>query len=366
MLLVFAIAAIGAGACGPTQRPCVDDLAAGDVVITEVFAAPTGDGAGAAWLELSGAGARDVRLDGLEIVHSRPGVQTEHAHVVTTASLGSGQRLVLGAVDASALPPWIDYGFGGDLGDLRDGGSGVIELRCSGDVIARASYADVVVGHSRELASGASLSATDDDDPAMWCEGDTTEFAPGQFGTPGATSDCVPLAAGECQDGSAARALAAPAAGALAITEVMPNPNGAEGSREWLEIENAGSAAFDLVGLAVDRADDARAPDVVAGAACRSLAPGGYALFARSSDATANGGLPEVDGTFGFSMVNTGGAAQVLAADGSMLASFAWGRAPAGASLAVGSGSAVCAGSEPYGDGTNLGTPRAPNPPCGP
>ena len=335
-------------------------------MVTEVFAAPaTG---GAAWLELYDTTDREVDLDGVELVHTRAGVATEHAHELAGVSIEAGGRLVLAAVDPDQVPPWADDGFGGDLGDLRDGGSGVIELRCGGTVLARSGYANVVAGHARELGEGAPPSAARAADPAAWCEGDATEFAPGQFGTPGADSDCVPLASGECQDGSAARAIAPPADGALAITEVMPNPDGDESTREWLEIANVGAAAFDVAGLAIDRADDARPPDVVGGEACRLVAPGDYAVFARSSDATENGGLPAVDATFGFSMVNTGGSAEVLGSDGGALATFAWGRAPPGASIARdgAGGSATCAGDTPYGDGTNRGTPRAPNPPCAP
>jgi hypothetical protein len=97
------------------------------------------------------------------------------------------------------------------------------------------------------------------------------------------------------------------------ISEIMPNPKltGAatsEATLEWFEITNAGTASFDLNGLGLDRQNDTRAPDPVNSAACKPLAPGTFALFARSTDVTKNGMLPIPDATFGFSMINAGNA----------------------------------------------------------
>jgi hypothetical protein len=95
------------------------------------------------------------------------------------------------------------------------------------------------------------------------------------------------------------------------ISEIMPNPK-TETTQEWIEITNVGSASFDLNGLGIDRAGDSPAPSVVNSAACKPLAPGSYALFARSTDTTANGGLPAVDATFSFSMLNSNGDVQIV------------------------------------------------------
>ena len=106
---------------------------------------------------------------------------------------------------------------------------------------------------------------------------------------------------------------------------------------------------------------------MIAGPACRSVAPADYALFARSADPTLNSGLPTVDAIFTFSLVDSGGAAAVLAADGSVLSQVTWTDAHKGVSYQLDpGGSAWCAGTTPYGDGTNLGTPRAANLSCGP
>jgi hypothetical protein len=342
-------------------------IASGDLVITEVFADPYGSDGGGAWFELFDVTADAIELDGVELAHDRIGVETEHTHYVSGLTVGPGAYVVLGSVAPEATPPYVDYGYGSDLGDLHEGGSGELELRCGGEVVAQAAYTDVVAGHSRELAEGLTPSAEVAAQPAAWCEGDATEFAPGQYGTPGGRGDCVVLGPGQCQDGDVARGVVAPGSGALTITEVMPDPAGEEDTREWFEVENTGSSAFDLVGLALARPEDTKPPDVIAGPTCRSVAPADFALFARSAEPAANSGLPAVDATFGFSLINSDGSAEVLAADGSVLALVAWKTSPAGASLQLDpDGSAWCDGTTPYGDGTNLGTPRAPNPSCGP
>jgi hypothetical protein len=365
--VLFVIAAASSVACSPSTQSCVAPIAAGDLVITEVFADPHGSDGGPAWFEVYNTTDHALPLDGLELDHDRAGVATEHSHIVIGATIRPGGYLVLGAAPPDATPPYVDYGFGTDLGTLKEGGSGILELRCSGDVVAQASYAGIVSGYSRELAAGSAPSPATAAEPQAWCQAFATEFSPDEFGTPGAPSDCVPLAPGQCQDGLAARAAVAPRNGALAITEVLPNPDGDETTREWIEVSNAGKAAFDLVGLALARPGSTKPPDVIAGPACRRVAPGGYALFARSASSTANSGLPAVDATFSFSLINSNGSAEVLAADGSVLAAIAWKTSPSGASIQLSpDGSAWCDGTTPYGDGTNLGTPRAPNVSCGP
>jgi hypothetical protein len=356
-----------AAACGPADSSCAVPIAPGDLVITEVFADPSGSSGGPAWFEVYNATPHALLLDGLEIVHQRPGIATVHSHVVAGLSVDAGGYAVLAAVDPDSTPPFVDYGFGGDLGTLKEGGSGELQLSCSGDVVAQVSFASVVAGHSRELAGGAPPSAMQAGDAAQWCDCTTTQYMAGQYGTPGAASDCLAVMPGQCQDGSATRAIAAPAPGALAITEYLPNPKGTEATREWIEAQNVGSAAFDLVGLALARVGDTKPPDVIAGPACQSVAPAAYVLFARSADPTLDSGLPQVDATFSFSLVDSGGAAAVLAADGSVLSQVTWTTTHKGVSYQLDpAGSAWCEGTTPYGDGTNLGTPRAANLSCGP
>jgi hypothetical protein len=196
-----------------------------------------------------------------------------------------------------------------------------------------------------------------------------------------------------CNDNGTPRAIVKPAMGAVVITEILPHPAaGNNGPAEWFEITNVGAAAFDLNSLGLDRAGDSRAPDLVSPTDCKPLAPGGFALFARGNTAATNGGLTDVDATFGFNMVDNSGDAQVV--DPSSCATTApyecttiydavsWGNVstatytgkslqldpdffdPAMNDVATGTDTKWCVGATPYGDGTNLGTPRMANAQC--
>jgi hypothetical protein len=109
---------------------------------------------------------------------------------------------------------------------------------------------------------------------------------------------------------------------------------------------------------------------VITSATCKSLAPGGFALFARSADSALNGGLPAVDATFGFSLVDTGAAVEVR--DGTnILDVITWASSMSGVSSQVKPGmytttanddaANFCLAVAGYGDMTNKGTPKAAN-----
>lgn len=219
--------------------------------------------------------------------------------------------------------------------------------------------------------------AVANDNASNFCDA-TQAYGLGDLGTPGAanTQCAAQPPAGQCDDAGTFRAIVPPAATALVITELMPNPK-VEPGQEWFEITNAGATPFDLNGLGIDRANDTRAPDAIASAACKSLAPGAFAVLARSADPSTNGGLPQVDATFGVSLVNTTGdlrvvdptscAATTPFACTTIYDSVTYGTSTDGVSSQVMPGmytttandmaSAYCPAISTYGDGTNLGTP---------
>ena len=354
-LVVLALAA----ACGPAGgRATCAGVRPGELVITEVLADPVGPDAGREWIELYVAADHPLELAGLELDHARGDGSDPHAHVIDELAVAPGRYVTLGDADPAHLPPYLDDSYGADLGPLYNSGGGRLALRCGGALVDAAGYDDVEEGHARELGAGPP-DAQANDDPASWCRADATAMGDGDFGTPGRPSDCTPVPPGTCLDAGTARPVRAPDAGALAITELMPNPK-LEPAEEWFEVENVGGAAFDLNELALDRAGDARAPDPIHATACRPLAPGAFALFARSADAADNGGLPDVDATFSFAMPNAGGDVRVLAADGAtVLAAASWSSSRDGVSLQLVPD--ACPGATPYGDRTNLGTPKEAN-----
>lgn len=346
-------------ACGPTANPAAcTELAAGDLVISEVLADPTGADTGQEWFELYVAADHPLDLAGAEVVHARPDGSDAHAHHISALAVAPGQYVTLGDGDPAHLPPWLDYSYGADLGALYNSGGGHLALRCGDVVIDAADYDDVEQGHARELGASPP-DAHANDDPASWCRASTTAYEAGDFGTPGEPSDCRPLPPGECLDGDAARPIRAPAPGALVISELMPNP-AVEPAEEWFEVTNTGADPLDLNELALDRAGDARPPDAIHATACLPLAPGELAVFARSADPATNGMLPAVAATFSFAMPNSGGDVRVLAADGTtVLATATWTSSKNAVSMQLVPD--ACPGVTPYGDGANAGTPGAPN-----
>jgi hypothetical protein len=162
--------------------------------------------------------------------------------------------------------------------------------------------------------TGASLqldpSKTDpasNDDPSNFCPGtqiyDTIDDV-SDLGTPDAMNDACSTTppAGECDDGGTMRAIVSPAAGQLVISELLPNAagTGTDPTQEWFELANVGAASFDLNELGFQ--GNAQSVNVLHAADCKPVSPGGFALFAHSTDPTVNGGLPTVDATFSFAL----------------------------------------------------------------
>jgi hypothetical protein len=176
-----------------------------------------------------------------------------------------------------------------------------------------------------------------------------------------------------CNDAGVSRRIIKPSAGALVITEFIPNPAGIDSDREWFEIKNTGATAFDLNGLGLDREiGDSSAPNLIISPDCKSVAAGQYALFAHRLDPRMNGGLPTVDATFGFAMPTSG---DIRVLDGTtVLDKITWTIAPTNASSALDpdktnvtdndTAASYCAAVSPYGDMTNKGTPKADNAQC--
>jgi hypothetical protein len=234
------------------------------------------------------------------------------------------------------------------------------------------------------LAFGAvhAMAACSEDDAspkdASSLDGSTT--APPADGAP-PSNPGVPDSGGEggmpvgstCRDGATDRAVVKPPPGALVITEVLPKPLSDSGDTEWFEITNTGTAAFDLNGLGLQGSSTTTPAQLVMSSTCKSVAPGAFALFARTGDAISNGGLPEADALFGFSLLDGTGSVRVL--DGAtVLDEISWSAPPSAKSLqldpeafdtvANDSATSFCESSSLYGTTDNQGTPKAANVQC--
>jgi hypothetical protein len=303
LLLGLAAAACSSdrgGDGGSSSGDC--DLLAGDLVITEVMANPAGQDTGQEYFEVYNASSETIDAAGLTLVYSLADGSDEETHEVEELSIEPGDYVTMGGADPEALPDFIGYGFASDLGALRNGGA-VLALRCGDDEIDRVEYpsAEGDAGVAWSLDGAITPDHLVNDDPASFC-GATIEFAEGMFGTPGeANESCTPaVVPGSCTDEDGERDVVVPVVGDLVISEHMASPNGTDNVREWFEVYAA--TDVDLNGVTVWR-DDGEPAVFVETADCVRLAAGEYAVLARSDDAGENGGLPEVAGTFGFTLV---------------------------------------------------------------
>ncbi|HEU0035648.1 MAG TPA: lamin tail domain-containing protein [Kofleriaceae bacterium] len=387
LVLACAVTTSVLSACGPSSKEgtCKDTLVAGDLVITEVFAdfaAPaggTGADEGKEWFEIYNASDRALDLKGLTVTHSRPDGSKAKQHIMAEVTIAPGQFFTLGNSTPDLVPPYIDYGYSADLGDLFNTDGGKLALSCGDSEIDSAEYQTVKSGHSRELTGAQFPDYTLNDDLANWCEAADAEFEDANFGTPGSDNDCTPVVIGQCTDAGAgvSRPVVSPQPGDLVITEVMPNPGASSDTTgEWFEVQVR--TDVDLNGLALDRAGDTSAPDVIDAPDCIHVAAGETIVFAKSLDATMNGMLPAgaIKGTFDFALVDGSATApgdvRILAGT-TVIDAVSWTATRSGRShqldadlvdaIANDNESNFCDGATAYGAG-DLGTPGALNEQC--
>lgn len=306
-LTSFLFATSLVAACGPSSSSgTCSGMIAGDLIVTEVMADAASADEGKEWFELYNNTDDPLEMDGVVITSSRIGGDKAKSHTMGKVTIAPGQYYTLGNSADDLLPPYIDYGYGSDLGEFYNTGGGEITVKCGSTVVDDASYDGVKSGHTRQLTAASAPDYTLNDDLANWCQGDATEYDDGNFGTPGAENDCQPLVVGQCSDNGTMRPTVPPMVGELVITEFLSNPKTISDDKgEWFEA--LAKASFDLNGIGLDRAgDNNMAPKVVDDPTCLSVSSGDYVVFAKSTDMTMNGGLPadKVKGTFSFSMVD--------------------------------------------------------------
>lgn len=375
LLLVFG--AIGCGDDG--DRSTCAALLPGELVITEIMSDPTGPDEGGEWFEIYNATDAPILLDGLTVVHSRGDGSMRRQMTLGAVTIAAGDYLVMGNVLAELKQPWVDIGYANQLGDLYNTGSGRLAIQCGTAEVDAVTYANGRSGRSRQLDGERPPDYTVNDDLTQWCVSSqtlATEYTAGNYGTPGTPNeDCEIITAGMCDDGESLRPTLAPEPGDLVITEVMPNPAAvADNLGEWFEVYV--TRDVDLNGVTLDRAGDSSAGTELQAERCMRVTAGTFAVFARSSDAGINGGLPHVEGTFSFTLV-TGSTSSpgdiAIKVGDTTIDAVTWVKSGAGKSLQVDPDFAnatdndvfanFCDGTQVYGEG-DLGTPGAPNAQC--
>jgi len=366
------------GECRDTGvfRPVVAPVA-GDLVITELMPNPSGNDNLQEWFEVEVV--NDVDLNQLELDRVGDTRASDVIAAVDCIRVTAGTRLVFARSADPAFNgglPQVDGLFTFALVAGSVASPGDIRLVANGNLVDAVTWTSSPSAKSLQLDPDL-VDPVANDNQSNFCNATTTYNGGADLGTPGGLNgQCAILPPpGHCNVGAGNRVIKKPSAGDLVITEWLPNPSttGADSTQEWFEITNVSNSSFDINELGLDREGDTRAPDVVSIPDCVAIAPGGFALFARSNDPNQNAGLPAVDATFGFSLVDSNGNIQVL--DGvTVLDKVTWTSSSNGISQQVDpahqtttdndSAANICGGNVAYGDGTNQGTPKAANHTC--
>lgn len=279
---------------------------AGELVITEVMTDPkaVSDTEGE-WFEIYAANSVD--LNDLEI-----GVNTTSPDVVRSTDCIHLEKGTYGLIARNTDPavngglPYVTYKTKVSLTNSNS----TLAIRSGALLIDQVTWTTSTSGRATQL-NPMTTDAVSNDDPANFCPAEGMYGEGGDFGSPGAENPACGASATQCfdPDSQMNRDIVFPQGGDLVITEVMPDPSGngtvADTSGEWFEL--LVKADVDLNNLQL--ANEGSGNTTIKAANCLRPGAGAYVVFARKADATLNGGLPAVTGTFSFGLGNFGSTA---------------------------------------------------------
>ena len=276
---------------------------AGSLVITEYMPSPDtiGDADGE-WFEV--LATADVDLNGLQLGRaepaSGPGTVADTLESPDCLEVAAGTYIIFARNTNPAENgglPGTPFEFGFSLVGSDDG----IFIAHEDVVLDVVTYAAAANGVSTSLDPD-HLNPTDNDNADYWCPG-RTAYHVDNMGTPGlANQECI--GAGECDDEGTIRAISSPVPADVTITELLTNPNGSDGTLEWVEVHFA--SAVDLNGVTLGRTSSATSDSTTYDSVdCLEVAAGEYVVFAGALEAADNGGLAKADFLLGLSLNNT-------------------------------------------------------------
>jgi hypothetical protein len=348
------------GDARPIRNP-----APGELVVTEVMADPSkvADTAGE-WIEVYATA--DLDLNGLTV---------QAGSSKSTIVAGECRPVAQGsyAVLARSADPQVNGGLpavDAIIGTSLPNSAATLTVHAGTTLIDSVSWTSTTAGVARQLSSD-KLDAAANDDPASFCAA-TAPYGLGDKGSPGQANLQCPMTvpAGQCLDPSTGtvRPIVKPLANEVVVTEVMPDPSAvADAMGEWFEVHAVTAVDLNGLTLTIGTTDTP-----ITRAECIRVEAGGFALFARSADPAANGGLPPVTFTFGTGLTNASGS--VALRDGvDLLHQVTWTSSKAGVArqldpARLGPGDNVnpayfCDATDVYGAG-DKGTPSAQNTSC--
>ncbi|MCY1046551.1 hypothetical protein OV208_34930 [Corallococcus sp. bb12-1] len=319
---------VDAGTCLPPGAVAPRDIRAprpGDLLITEVMANPRGDDTVGEWLEVRATAPVD--LNGLTVGTDTSGTRLESERCL---SLAAGESALLARRRESEVNGGLPEPLATFSVDLRNAG-GVVAVRAGTVLIDSALYGPAQDGVATQVSAPLTDDAKNNDALTAWCTATEPYGDRGNLGTPGRTNrTCSGMDAGVSQAGcidrttGQSRAPRVPTAGSLVLTEFLADPSAApDALGEWVEVLALRDVDLNGVMLANETGGT-----LLESALCLSVKAGGYAVLARSEDASLNGGLSGVLDTFGFSLGNGAGSHVLkLVVQGTVLDSVAFAQA---------------------------------------
>ena len=263
-------------------RP-IDTPRVGDLVITELMQDPSAvQDASGEWFEV--CATRGVDLNGLEI-----GKDGEVVDVLVDEGclrVESGACVVFGRLLDQSANGGVPVDFQSTVPLINRTGN--LFLAHAGAVLDEVAWGQSTPGVSASF-HGDPLSSTTNDDVDSWCAGTVPwPESDGDRGSPGSPNPACEgdAADGTCLDGGSIRSLMVPGPGDLVISEVMPNPEGADATEEWIEL--FALTDFDLAAIVIgaDAAPTDHPVDPDAPGDCLFVAAGSHVVLARSADAS--------------------------------------------------------------------------------
>lgn len=276
--------------------------AAGDLTITEWLPNPSGTDDLKEWFEV--LVNRDVDLNGLEL---GPDPNNVKATLTGDACLrfAAGRRVLFARSKDMSMNGGmtnVDFTFTFTLGNTN---ASIFVGSRGGTVLDQVMYATSGDGVATQLDNSKTAPA-DNEVAGNLCPA-TMTFGAGDKGTPGMPNGtCGMVMMGDqCSDGGTMRDVVVPQVGDLVISEWMADPNMVtDASGEWFEV--LATKNVDLNGLQLGTSlATIGAGTTLGGTSCLKVTAGTYVVFARNSMSMVNGGLPAVDYTFDFDLVNT-------------------------------------------------------------
>jgi hypothetical protein len=177
----------------PAEALC-PELAAGDLVVTEIRGTQMPEDEDGRWIELYNASGRALDLIGIRVQFVEPDGPPGRAFLVRRSLPAEpGSYTVLGLFDDATLPPHVDYGFQKDFIDKDHDKDHppwkdrmALDVGSCGEVIDHLKVYELPAMGTHSFGGEPDAAMNDDDLRPFWCDDATPEGLrhPGTPGSP--------------------------------------------------------------------------------------------------------------------------------------------------------------------------------------